>query len=430
MPRTPSPRSTRALAQVPQDKRPRVYLARGPDGLETGLRGSINTEIIERVGGRNVAEAAAQRRARPGLAGAGARLEPRGRSSPGTAISTSACATTRPGPASRAVRDGPRLSAPRPAFRLDRPPPSLNRADRPALAGRRCSIRSASPATCATARESSTVCSIRSSRASRSSTACSHGRGPRALIRPRRGAAPYRPLLRLALLACRDAVASLVGPLSAVARRHARALCGALTGAPATPARADRHRACSRCGCRGSRAALLVGAALAAAGAAYQSLFRNPLVSPDILGVSAGAGLGAVLGIFLSLPVVGIQLLAFVGGLAAVGARLRASPPRCAAAIRCWCWCWPASSSARSPAPASRCSRSWPIPTTSCRRSPSGCWAASPASRAGDVRAALPAGAARPRAAGAAALAHQRAVAGRRGGPGAGRRGRAPAPAW
>jgi iron complex transport system substrate-binding protein len=40
-----------ALAQVPQDERPRVYLARGPDGLETGLRGSINTEIIERVGG-------------------------------------------------------------------------------------------------------------------------------------------------------------------------------------------------------------------------------------------------------------------------------------------------------------------------------------------------------------------------------------------
>jgi iron complex transport system permease protein len=66
-------------------------------------------------------------------------------------------------------------------------------------------------------------------------------------------------------------------------------------------------------------AALLVGAALAAAGAAYQTLFRNPLVSPDILGVSAGAGLGAVLGIFLSLPVAMIQLFAFAGGLAAVG---------------------------------------------------------------------------------------------------------------
>ena len=59
-------------------------------------------------------------------------------------------------------------------------------------------------------------------------------------------------------------------------------------------------------------AALLVGAALAAAGASYQTLFRNPLVSPDILGVSAGAGFGAVLGILLSLPVIAIQGLGFV----------------------------------------------------------------------------------------------------------------------
>lgn len=65
-------------------------------------------------------------------------------------------------------------------------------------------------------------------------------------------------------------------------------------------------------------AAMLVGAALAAAGASYQVLFRNPLVSPDILGVSSGAALGAVCGIFLSLPVIAIQGLAFVGGLCAV----------------------------------------------------------------------------------------------------------------
>ncbi len=65
-------------------------------------------------------------------------------------------------------------------------------------------------------------------------------------------------------------------------------------------------------------AAVLVGAALAAAGASYQALFRNPLVSPDILGVSAGAGLGAVTGIFLSLPVAAIQASAFAGGMAAV----------------------------------------------------------------------------------------------------------------
>jgi iron complex transport system permease protein len=65
-------------------------------------------------------------------------------------------------------------------------------------------------------------------------------------------------------------------------------------------------------------AGLCVGAGLAAAGATYQGLFRNPLVSPDILGVSAGASLGAVIGIFLSLPVVLIQLFGFAGGLLAV----------------------------------------------------------------------------------------------------------------
>jgi iron complex transport system permease protein len=66
-------------------------------------------------------------------------------------------------------------------------------------------------------------------------------------------------------------------------------------------------------------AALLVGAALAAAGTSYQTLFRNPLVSPDILGVSAGAGFGAVLGILLSLPVIAIQGLGFATGLLTVG---------------------------------------------------------------------------------------------------------------
>jgi iron complex transport system substrate-binding protein len=50
-----------ALATVPEEKRPRVYLARGPDGLETGVVGSINTEIIERAGARNVARAAGQK---------------------------------------------------------------------------------------------------------------------------------------------------------------------------------------------------------------------------------------------------------------------------------------------------------------------------------------------------------------------------------
>ena len=75
-------------------------------------------------------------------------------------------------------------------------------------------------------------------------------------------------------------------------------------------------------GVRGPRvlAAVLAGAALAGSGASYQALFRNPLVSPDILGVSAGAAVGAGLGILLDLPAVAIQALAFGCGLAAVGA--------------------------------------------------------------------------------------------------------------
>jgi iron complex transport system substrate-binding protein len=44
------------LAEIPAAKRPHVYLARGPEGLETGSRGSINTEIIERAGAVNVVE--------------------------------------------------------------------------------------------------------------------------------------------------------------------------------------------------------------------------------------------------------------------------------------------------------------------------------------------------------------------------------------
>ena len=71
---------------------------------------------------------------------------------------------------------------------------------------------------------------------------------------------------------------------------------------------------------RGPRvlAAIAVGAALASAGAAYQNLFKNPLVSPDILGVSAGCALGAGLAILFGLSIVMIQGLAFAGGIAAV----------------------------------------------------------------------------------------------------------------
>jgi iron complex transport system substrate-binding protein len=49
------------VARVPPERRPRVYYARGPRGLETGLKGSINVESLERLGARNVAAAAGER---------------------------------------------------------------------------------------------------------------------------------------------------------------------------------------------------------------------------------------------------------------------------------------------------------------------------------------------------------------------------------
>ena len=64
--------------------------------------------------------------------------------------------------------------------------------------------------------------------------------------------------------------------------------------------------------------AVLVGAALSAAGAVYQGLFKNPLVSPDILGISSGAAVGASIAIILSLPVLYVSLMSFGFGLAAV----------------------------------------------------------------------------------------------------------------
>jgi iron complex transport system permease protein len=66
-------------------------------------------------------------------------------------------------------------------------------------------------------------------------------------------------------------------------------------------------------------AAALVGAALAGAGAAYQGIFRNPMVSPDLLGASAGAGFGAAIGILFSFSGAFVELSAFITGLVAVG---------------------------------------------------------------------------------------------------------------
>jgi iron complex transport system permease protein len=65
-------------------------------------------------------------------------------------------------------------------------------------------------------------------------------------------------------------------------------------------------------------AAMIIGAALSCSGAAFQGTFQNPLVSPDVLGVSSGAGFGAAIAILLSFSMIMIQITAFLFGLIAV----------------------------------------------------------------------------------------------------------------
>ena len=64
--------------------------------------------------------------------------------------------------------------------------------------------------------------------------------------------------------------------------------------------------------------ALIVGAGLTVAGLVFQSLFSNPLATPDILGVTSASSLGAIIGILLSLGTMGIQVIALATGLISI----------------------------------------------------------------------------------------------------------------
>lgn len=64
--------------------------------------------------------------------------------------------------------------------------------------------------------------------------------------------------------------------------------------------------------------AIIIGGSLSVSGAAYQGIFNNPLVSPDILGATAGASLGAAIGIIFSWSIIGIQINSFITGILAV----------------------------------------------------------------------------------------------------------------
>lgn len=65
-------------------------------------------------------------------------------------------------------------------------------------------------------------------------------------------------------------------------------------------------------------AGTIIGAGLSAAGASYQGLFRNPMVSPDLLGASSGAGFGAAISLFCGFDYATVALNSFVCGIVAV----------------------------------------------------------------------------------------------------------------
>lgn len=71
--------------------------------------------------------------------------------------------------------------------------------------------------------------------------------------------------------------------------------------------------------------AVLIGAGISVAGATYQALFQNPMISQDILGASQGAAFGAAIGLFFSLTYEQVISLSFIFGLLAVGAVLLVS---------------------------------------------------------------------------------------------------------
>ena len=94
------------------------------------------------------------------------------------------------------------------------------------------------------------------------------------------------------------------------ARETRRARCGARRSA------AQHHR--GHPAAAHPLAAGVIGASLSVAGAAYQSVFRNPLASPALLGALGGASFGAALALVLGLAFAAVQGFAFLGGVGAV----------------------------------------------------------------------------------------------------------------
>ncbi|HEY0023123.1 MAG TPA: iron ABC transporter permease [Longimicrobium sp.] len=130
-----------------------------------------------------------------------------------------------------------------------------------------------------------------------------------------------KPALRLALLAALCAGALLLSVRLGAVRLGVREVLDALRGAgdPTTVAIVQRLRVPR------SLLAALVGGALAASGAVFQALLRNPLAEPYVLGVSGGAAVGAVAAIVFGAGAssAGVGLAAFAGAAIAIVVVLR-----------------------------------------------------------------------------------------------------------
>ena len=143
------------------------------------------------------------------------------------------------------------------------------------------------------------------------------------------------------------ATALVVGGVSIELRHAARQAWLGLTATPTDPVAAQiiLHVRLPRI-----LLAISVGATMGLAGLAAQTLFRNPLASPYVMGISNGAAVGAVLGMLLvgrGMGYAAVPLLAIAAGLlAAAGAFALASAA--ASSLTAFCWrAWQSAPSAR-----------------------------------------------------------------------------------
>ena len=123
------------------------------------------------------------------------------------------------------------------------------------------------------------------------------------------------PLLVILVLAC-AAVSIMAGRYGVSPQEMVGAISARITGGASPDRRADSVVFNLRL--PRITVAILIGSGMAVSGAAFQSLFSNPLATPDTLGVASGTCVGAVVALLLGWGMLGVQLTALVAGLITV----------------------------------------------------------------------------------------------------------------